>query len=392
MLAAIRIHHFLRQELRRTSTPSLINWSFIWMRVIPLTFLTLVALIPTQYYINESRVDWLPLMAIILFLPRPILAIRTMFMGIQSIRQDMVQGRWELLILTGIPARKIVLSKWAKVVSQSCPDQILFILPTIGLAIGISQFFVSTVYNCRQDEYNNLPTLSNQIKGILSFLYSYCYNSDATYFAGHFHTLNPAPLVLIIGIILIVAIAIFEVGLNASIGTLAGFSQFAAKGLGIVYGAIIRFGLLLIVSLSIPLMEDYLRHNLDCGNFMVIRANICPNYPQSIFFGMPRLFFKGYDTIELAAMPLLDQGVLLAANIMRPSDTRLIRIDFYHFTYRAPRIDFIKNRYDNRPFVFRNLIAAAISGLFYWLLIRHFLRRATRFAIVNHGASGYLEL
>src|SRR4051812_45736812 len=119
MLASIRANHFLQWELRRTTTSAKgIQWSFILLRVIPLSLLTLVALIPTQYYINESRVDWLPLMAIVLFLPRPILAIRTMFMGIQSVRQDIIQGRWELLVLTGIPARKIVWRKWIQVVWQ----------------------------------------------------------------------------------------------------------------------------------------------------------------------------------------------------------------------------------------------------------------------------------
>src|SRR5689334_22629575 len=106
MFTSIRANPFLWWELRQGSTAKGINWSFIWLRVIPLSFLTLVALIPVFYYIDDSRVDWLPLMAIILFLPRPILAIRTLFMGIQSVRQDMIQGRWEPLILTGIPARK----------------------------------------------------------------------------------------------------------------------------------------------------------------------------------------------------------------------------------------------------------------------------------------------
>ncbi|MEP6989087.1 MAG: hypothetical protein ABI970_26020, partial [Chloroflexota bacterium] len=58
-----------------------------------------------------------------------------------------------------------------------------------------------------------------------------------------------------------------------------------------------------------------------------------------------------------------------------------------------PRLTYVrKSYYDNRPFVLRNLIAAVISCFFYLLLIRFFLRRATHFAIVNHGASGYLEL
>lgn len=118
---------------------------------------------------------------------------------------------------------------------------------------------------------------------------------------------------------------------------------------------------------------------------------------------MHKVINRGYDTIQLATMILFDQGTLLAANVMRPNDDRLLKIYFIpydapvlHYStpvkYQTSHILFINNSYDNRPFVLRNVIAAVISAFFYFLLIRYFLRRATRFAIVNHGASGYLEL
>ncbi len=379
MFTSIRANPFLQR--------SGINWSFIWLRVIPLSFLTLVALIPVFYYIDDSRVDWLPLMALVLFIPRLLLMIRTLFVGIQNVQQDMIQGRWEPLILTGYPAPKIVRRKWVEVVLQTFPDQVLFSLPAIGLSMGISQFFVSTIYNCGQGQ-PNLP-ITPQIQIINSFFHSYCYNSDATYYAGRLHTLNPSLIVSVIGIMIIIAFTVFEVSLNASIGTLAAFSRFATKGLGIIYGVVIRFGLLVIVLLSIPFMEDYRQNTFICRNSYSMACSTYGQYFLSVFSGS---LYRGYDTLQLTAMPLLDQGTLLAANIMRPSDTRLIRIDVYHFMYKAPRIDLVQNRYDNRRFVLRNLIAAAISTFFYWLLICYFLRRATRFAIVNHGASGYLEL
>jgi len=394
MFTSIRANPFLRWELRRSTKLSGINWSFILMRVIPLIFLTLVALIPTQYYIDDSRVDWLPWMAIILFLPRPILAIRTIFAGIQSVRQDMLQGRWELLILTGIPARKIVWRKWVKVVRHTFPDQILFTLPAIGLALSISQFFHSTNLQCF---YGAPPYPTQLYQTIMLFLHPYCYNSITSYYGGGH--LNPYGIVFGIGLLIIFTMTFFETSLNTSISLLAAFSNFAAKGLGIIYGVIIRGSLLGIAFLAIPLMRDYVYQSLDCTNVMFVETFTC----QSSSYKFLPSVYRVTDTIELAIMPLLDQGTLLAANVMRPNDDRLLRIYFRphddhilqyldSLEYEISHIHAIKSYYDNRPFVLRNLIATTISAFFFWLLIRYFLRRATRFAIVNHGASGYLEV
>ena len=95
------------------------------------------------------------------------------------------------------------------------------------------------------------------------------------------------------------------------------------------------------------------------------------------------------DTIQLGFQTPIDQGTLLAANIMRPNDTRLYELK----SYQKPGETYLQeNNYDNRPFVARNIVAALVGTGLYLVMIRTFLRRATRFAIVNHGASGYLEL
>lgn len=394
MFTSIRANPFLRWEHRRTSTSVGIDWSFIWVRVIPLSFLTLVALIPVFYYIDDSRVDWLPWMAVILFMPRPILAIRIIFAGIQSVRQDIIQGRWEPLILTGISARKIVWRKWAKIVRQTFPDQVLFSLPSVGLALGISQFFHATNLQCF---WGAPPYPTPQYQTIMLFLHSYCYNSVTSYYGGGH--LNPYGIVFGTGLLIIFIMTFFETSLNASISLLAAFSNFAAKGLGIIYGVIIRGRLLGIVFLAIPLMRDYVYQSLDCTHVMFVETFTC----QSDSYRFLPSIYRATDTIELAVMPLLDQGTLLAANIMRPNDDRLLRIYFRphddyivrylgSVEYEISHIYAMKSYYDNRPFVLRNIIAATISAFFYWLLIHYFLRRAARFAIVNHGASGYLEL
>ncbi|MBA3868400.1 MAG: hypothetical protein H0X30_04545 [Anaerolineae bacterium] len=379
MFAPLRNNALLKLELRHTSISRRINWSFILLRVIPLTFLTFVALIPIFYFIDDSHMDWLPWMAIVLFTPRLVLAIRTISTGIQSVRQDMIQQRWEPLILTGISARKIVWSKWITIVRQNLPDQILFTLPTIGLALGISQFFQATYYCGRQ--ITSGPYL-DRVDLINSLFAPYCYNNNADYSWGY---LKPSIEVFLIGCIIILILGYLESGLNASIGLIAGLSRLSVNGLSTFYGSVIRLSLLITILFSISSMHDFFRFANICNNLTYIITNHC-----AFLDNLERLSRRMYDTIELAAMPFLDQGTLLSANVMRPSDRRIRDITTPE---PYPRKEIIlKNEYDNRPVVLRNLIAAVISGFFYYLLIRFFLRRATRFAIVNHGASGTLEL
>lgn len=396
MITSIRAKYLLGYEVRNRSRTSGINWLFIWMRVVPLTILTLVASIPVVFYIDDGGIKLLPIMAIILYAPRSILILKSIFTGIADVRQDIIQRRWEVLIVTGISAKQIVWRKWATVITKTLPDQILFSLPAIGLALGISQFFQASSY-C--GGVGQAPPKSS-IRYILidTWLQPYCYVSENAYFAGH---LNPSIIVILIGITLIILTAFMEAGLNASIGLLAGFSKIAGKGIGIVYGTAIRLGLALIILISIAPLENRLIYNILCPNFVLIDVFFCPNYygrrpsityDPAIFHEMYKMINRGYDTIQLTFMSLFDQGTLLAANVMRPNDDRWMELKSYYYNQPERLIIVRKSHYDNRPFVLRNVMALGVSAFFYWLLIRYFLRRATRFAIVNHGASGYLEL
>jgi hypothetical protein len=272
-------------------------------------------------------------------------------------------------------------------VSQTFADHILFSLPSMGLALGISQFFQSTYSFCYPGgglQPNSL--LFYQVKLVHTLFHPYCYAADLPHTAGQLHPLYPSTTVSVIGLLIIVAIACFEVGLNASIGTLAGFSRFSVSGIALMLGVSIRSGLLLLIAFVIPWMQDFLNYNLYCGNFLIVRTSICEYTTSSAW----RSFYRTYDTLQLATMPLLDQGTFLAANVMRPNDDRWLELKSYRNPDRETLVR--KNTFDNRPFVLRNLMALVVNGFLYALLIRFFLRRATRFAVRYHGASGYIEL
>jgi hypothetical protein len=367
MFASIWTNHFLRWELRHTTTSAKgIKWSFILVRVIPLTFLTLVALIPVFYYIDETRLDWLGWMALILFVPRPLLIISTIVAAVGSVKNEMNTPRWELLILTGILAPKIVWGKWVGVVRQTAADHILFSLPHMGLALGIAEYL----------NVMNYPTYPRNWPSILS---AYLYNGDWLSWSIQ---LYPSVIVSVIGCFVIVLFGFLECGLVAAIGLAMAFVW--KQRSFIVY--IASSGYYIILILFMAIIWNYLYIGSRWSTYM---GALCDSSGLlTCDFNTFQSSARITDTIQLGFQTPIDQGTLLSANIMRPNDTRVYELKSYQTGEKYLQ----ENNYDNRSFVARNILAALLGTGIYVVIIRYFLRRATRFAIVNHGASGYLEL
>ncbi len=359
-------HRLSHMPLKFTFVPPRdIRWSFIWLRVLPLSILTLVALIPTRYYVTEDRADWLTIIGILLFLPRPILALRTIVSAVGSVNDEMRANRWDVLILTGISARKIVWGKWLYVVRQTAFDHVTFALLHIGFALAVAQYMNVVFYG---------KPLISQI--LLNYRYLGAWNLY----------LNPSPTVFIIGFCVIVLFGLLECGLVCAIGVATAFiwkrQVFGAYLLGVAH-----YITLLMVVFGIW--------------FYTVAGSGWDSYQKNFCFGnwnwgsascgilSWRTYNRIFDTLQIAFFTPLDQGTLLAANIMRPYDTRITDIEAYD---SFGNMTFYTLNYDNRAFVARNLLAALLGAGVYAFLTRAYLRRATHFAIINHSASGYLEL
>lgn len=364
MVNLLRLSRINLLRLAYTPSPNIL-WAFVWLRVLPLTFLTLVALIPAQYYITEDKFDLLMVLAIILFLPRPILVLRTMVTAIGTVHDEMRANRWDVLILTGIPARKIVWRKWVVVVKQTAFDHFVFSLFHVGLALGVAEYMNVMEYLRTPYEWSNIFSM-------------YRYNGGLFYDA----QVYPSVTTFMIGSVVIALLGLLECGLVASIGLTAAF---AMKRLSF-FTYILSSGFIIGLKTAVYLTWILLWVISGWSSYTSI---FC--YPKTFYCGYDH--FKNYsrvnETLKSALFASIDQGTLLSANIMRPLDDRMLELKSYE-PMRQTRL--YKSTYDNRPFVLRNLLAAVMSIVITTFFIRSFLHRATRFAVINHGASGYLEL
>ncbi len=228
--------------------------------------------------------------------------------------------------------------------------------------MGISQFLANIPYACSVSPYNQM--LKSYVVVINTWLSPYCYNNVIYDFNSPY--LNPTTSVAIIGLSIIVFIAVMEVSLNATIGIFVGFSRISATGLTLAYGAFIRLLLTVLIVIILPLgygggtgggSPNCLT---ECRIHKQYHFRIPPCHHAAVYLGT------------------------LSANVMRPYDDRSVEYKKYGTQDLVTYV--VKSNYDNRHFVLRNLVAAMIAGLFYFLLIRFFLRRATVSAIINRGA------
>lgn len=362
MFTSIRANPFLRWEFRTRTTSAKINWSFILLRVIPLSFLTLVALIPVFYYIDESRLSWLGWMALILFVPRPILMLRAVVSAVASVKAEMDTHRWDLLILTGISAQKIIKSKWIGVIRQTAFDHMVFSLLHIGLALGISEYLNVMIYAGYQRAW---PTILN------SYIYEGWWLPNDT-------QVYPSLTVLVIGCIITSLFGLVECGFVAAIGLAMTFVWKQRPFAAYIASSAYYFGVLLLIAIT----WNYIYIGSHWSSY---REMICDSHwLQECDYKTYRNYARITDTIQLGFQTPIDQATLLSANIMRPNSGQWYWLGSNTYSPFPT--------YDNRPFVARNLVAALLGMSVYGMIIRYFLRRATRFAIVNHGASGYLAL
>ena len=321
---------------------------------------------PVYVYITKENFNLLTIMAFILLLPRPILALMSIVRSVGSIKAEMVAHRWDLLILTGIPARTIVWRKWLWVVRQTAFDHITCGLLHVGLALGVAQYMNVMIYPD--------PTTPRSM-----FLSPYIYEGMWP------AQIQPSLTVFIIGCFVIVLFSLLECGLVAAIGIAAAFVSRRLSFASYLFG-VLHYCTLLVVAYLLWI----------CVLIGSAQANyyalFCPGGWQTITCNNVtwRDYKRVLNTLQMTIFTPIDQGTLLAANIMRPYDTRTLPNDT--IDSMGNNISFFEMNYDNRPFVLRNIVAALLGAGIYAILIRAFLRRATRFAIINHGASGYLEL
>jgi hypothetical protein len=270
-----------------------------------------VATIPLWHYITDGRILAL-MVAVVTFA-----YINVVLSTVQAAQPILSSEKAKTPLPRWLPD-KPKYQKWWLLVRRTLKWHLLLIPPKMGLALGFSGWFYSVYRN--QGHYMLNP---------------YFYSSNTYISSSHapFPQLAfPQRETVLIGMTLIILFAWLELGLLSSviISTQARFAKVMVKKTNIM---------LLVIALSTI--------------FSTILWFTNPYDPYSYNAAL-RVNRRIEDTFLLATNSVTEQGVLLAANIMRPVGLTS------SFTWQNKYLGF-----DNRPFVARQIVAGMLGLLLY---------------------------
>jgi hypothetical protein len=340
------------------------DWRFILTRVLLFIPVALIACIPSVIYIDGFQDSWLHLMLLVTILVHVGLTVKVAAVTVNLIQQSQQSGMWDLIRLTGIPARRLVMGKWLVAFRLVAFDFALFNIIKLGLSVAFVHY-LNVPYSSvdwRQGSFNG------HYLGICpegwprGFISPYCY-------VGLFGLPHiPALSQLLVSVLITITMALLETSLVIAMSTWIairlGFPSLSRMAepvrmptaLQVLMVCGLRFGLVVCVLVGMFSIDG-------------IPSTWVPGagHPGEVISAILR---RAWDTGHLAVSSLLDNAVLLNTNIMRE-----------------------KGAMDPLPlFHLRNVFAAGLGMLLYLALIRHFLARAQVAAIRRHGLPGVIEI
>lgn len=247
----------------------------------------LVTIIPFFAYIQSTDAAVLIGLTIAVYSCQMIITVRTLLLAANSMSNTRQPERWDLLILTSLDARQILLGKWWAVVRYTWKWHVFASVIKIGLALGLAQYVAAI----------NSPNNPSCFAG----LHVFCYDM--------FHAdLNFYPMVpkVILGFGILSIYGVFEAFFAAGIGILGGMLGQRLSGSITV--------LIRIVVLSLFLLLTF-----------YAETRIADLYAKSQSYDtiyLDRL--DSYDTagvlksLTMAVLVPADGGLVLLANLMKP--------------------------------------------------------------------------
>jgi hypothetical protein len=217
---------------------------FFWMQ-----FAASILRRDTSFIFESNEIVVLMIYLVIFTISQAIIvALRTISTGANSIAREKQSGTWEMLLLTGIDARRIVLGKWWGAI-RGVQRDVLMLLP---LRVGVTML---AAYLTSRPYY-------------ASYYYGY-----SNYYS---YTINPPhPLGILLMIPLISLFTFAAVGLTAAIGVLASAAlrrpQFALAA-GVVTYLTVSIGSIIGVAwIGTHLWNDY--YNYGNYDFYLVATN-----------------------------------------------------------------------------------------------------------------------
>lgn len=279
-----------------------------WLRragYVLVAFASIMASLPLWIYITDDFPTYLllPPMVVAIYGVQLVVSAHTLILATHIANRERQTGTWDSLVLTGIDARQILLSKWLAVMLQVWPGHVLAALLRSGLAYGLVQLFdVINFGGCAK--YFSAPL---------------CYFS---YPWGRMDGALPSLPLILLSFVVLVIFGLLEAGLLVALGSFGAWSTQEHRNAAVAIGATIRVVLMLVVAYSWQLINYY---GSPISN-RIIEPYIIP-YASNQVWGVPYRFSSSLysATVELTYAAQLtlstvaDNGTVIITDLMRPN-------------------------------------------------------------------------
>lgn len=239
--------------------------------------------------------------------------LHTINMAIGAIDHEKQNRTWEILLLTNVHSRSLMMGKWWAVVRSNLGTVFLLGITKLALAYSVMQYL--NLYPSWIDEAINDLTRP--------FIYMSFTDWSATTPIAYYPQFWQVGFALIVLSLLSFA----EIGLLASLGMLVNFIKVNWLPIKLLLAGFMRLILcgigLFAVSLIGNLEITYWSHHYLDGNTPATYWGCDHDYLRKIadyyaWCVIERDHRRIFETAQVSASALVDNGILLAAGIMRP--------------------------------------------------------------------------
>lgn len=280
----------------------------------------LLAALPLVVYITPAT--W-PVMLVLLAVLVPVqfvVALRTLLLATDAIHRERAVGQWDLLLLSGVTARDLVLGKWWAVLGVVYPEWLLTAFLRLGIAVGLAQLLHTCFTHPHVDTSCHL------------------FVDTAFMYLGNLSHIHLMPGLVKVGLAagLLLVLSLLEAALLTALGVgvaLLPLSRFASLGLA----GLARLSLIGGLLLGFSFKDEFVGWHWQANRCQVRFIDECSpqiraiedtyHRHQVITQHAARLADLVWvtNTLYLGLIPFADLGTHLAADVMRPDTMFALR-------------------------------------------------------------------